>query len=568
MAYPTKPQPNQGLPLSCISATPNYASYQNPHTAQAENPYGYYIGTIYERMRELDSGEYETYRQDDGPYLRHIRYLAGHGWPQLRYLADFIDCSTVAIKSKVLVAEDKKERLQRHHVAVLDFGNERGVKCRKFKSPDSPQKLSEFLDSGSWPDERNLARLIVVEDLSSVVVEMLGSRYDINPQFFRGQLGDYTWFNTRDPWVETPALDSHLKSQSFLRFRYVQPRYLVDGESIKRARRQAGSFNVLRRIDFDTSNKVWADAEGSDVGLVRCSTSVWVRPNVSPDHGWLGVLLLDPTITEGFPLWGGYGNLHVPPGMNQYTHLAGKPSWNSTIDDFIYWVMSMNPDQLQTLDQDPEYITSAVYDFMACQWLLLFDYITTRLSQIEWEIESEPFRTLEGLDGTLQKFHPWRRRIPLYNNFIRSMLDLLEDRFLSPESTRAHWSKTTENVRHLLGRLEEVQNRADHVISVLTAVILIQESKKALTQTRDVSRITYLAFLFVPMSFVATFLSMNNNFPSGNNMVYWIYFVIALPLSGTALLLAYYWTRVEDLWKRTFGSPQDPRQVVGPMPKS
>lgn len=188
----------------------------------------------------------------------------------------------------VLVPEDREERLKRLHVAVLDFSDGHEIRCQKFKSPDSPQALSDFLDSSPWTDKRNSARLIVVEDLSSVVVELLGSRYDINPQFFRGQLGDYTWYNTRDAWVETPALDSLLKSQSFLRFRYVQPRYFEDDESIQKARRQAGSFNVLRRIDFDNSNKAWADAEGSHVGLVRCSTSVWVRPNKSEDQGWLG----------------------------------------------------------------------------------------------------------------------------------------------------------------------------------------------------------------------------------------------------------------------------------------
>lgn len=212
-------------------------------------------------------------------------------------------------------AKDKAERLKRLHVAVLDFNLEPGIRCQKF---DTPQRLSEFLDTAPRSDQRDSARLIVVEDLSSVAMELLGSRYDINPQFFRGHLGDYTWYNTRDPWVETPALDSHLKSQSFVHFRYVQPRYFQDDKSIKRAKWQARSFNVLRRIDFDTSNKAWADAEGSNIGLVRSSTSVWVRPNESQDQGWLGitidpvsiesrltvkgVLLLDPTVTEGYPL--------------------------------------------------------------------------------------------------------------------------------------------------------------------------------------------------------------------------------------------------------------------------
>lgn len=237
------------------------------------------------------------------------------------------------------------------------------------------------------------------------------------------------------------------------------------------------------------------------------------------------------------------------------------------MDDFIHWVESMNAEQRQTLKRDPEYITQPIYDFMTSQWLLLFSYVTTRLSQIECEVESENLRTVQGLDGTLQKFHPWRRRIPIYNNFIRSMLNLLENRFIMKDSTGVHWAKTMEDVRHLPRRLEEVQTRADKLISVLTAVLSIREIKKATTQTRAVTQITYLAFLFVPMSFVASFLSMNNNFPSGNSMVYWIYFVIALPLSGIAILLAYFWTSLEDLWRRIFGPDTDLRQPVGPMPK-
>lgn len=184
--------------------------------------------------------------------------------------------------------EVRAERFKRLHIAVLDFNLNTDIRCQKFRSP---QGLWRFLDSDPRSDNRDSARLIVVEDLSSIAIELLGWRYDINPQFFRSHLCDYTWYNTRDPWVETPALDSHLKSQSFVHFRYVQPRYFPDEESIERAKRQAGSFNVLRRIDFDTSNKAWADAEEGDIGLVRSSTSFWVRPKESQEQGWLGMTI-------------------------------------------------------------------------------------------------------------------------------------------------------------------------------------------------------------------------------------------------------------------------------------
>lgn len=39
----------------------------------------------------------------------------------------------------------------------------------------------------------------------------------------------------------------------------------------------------------------------------------------------------------------------------------------------------------------PEYTRAAVSDFITSPWLLLFDYVTTGLSQIEWEFEVEHF---------------------------------------------------------------------------------------------------------------------------------------------------------------------------------
>ena len=74
-------------------------------------------------------------------------------------------------------------------------------------------------------------------------------------------------------------------------FRYFQPRYFSDKTSIEGAKREAGSFNVLRRIEFDNTNKVWADAAGSDIGLVRSSTTLWIRPNETQSQAWLGMSL-------------------------------------------------------------------------------------------------------------------------------------------------------------------------------------------------------------------------------------------------------------------------------------
>jgi len=154
------------------------------------------------------------------PYLQCVKRLAICGWPQLLYLADFIECSTVPVKSRVLVGEDRAERLGRLDVAILDFD---GIEGTHHESFTTPHALSAFLDGPRPPDSNISARFIIIEDLSSALIEMLGSRFDIGPSFFRGQIGDYAWYNTRDPWVETPRLQTRIESQSFTHFRYIEP---------------------------------------------------------------------------------------------------------------------------------------------------------------------------------------------------------------------------------------------------------------------------------------------------------------------------------------------------------
>lgn len=136
-------------------------------------------------------------------------------------------------------------------------------------------------------------RLLVVQDLSTYMIEKLGSTFDIEPGFFRSHIGDYVWLNTRDPQAEIPDLEAFSIKSSYFSVQYVQPRYFENQGQLEQAKSQAESFNVLRRIDHDGRFKPWSDMPGSDIGLVRSKVSLWVRPNKSSNRGWLGEKL-DP----------------------------------------------------------------------------------------------------------------------------------------------------------------------------------------------------------------------------------------------------------------------------------
>lgn len=55
-------------------------------------------------------------------------------------------------------------------------------------------------------------RLFVVEDLSREVIETLGSKFDIDPSFFREHLVDYVWYNISKSIRQIPKTTSPGKS--------------------------------------------------------------------------------------------------------------------------------------------------------------------------------------------------------------------------------------------------------------------------------------------------------------------------------------------------------------------
>lgn len=121
------------------------------------------------------------------PYLSHIKSLIP-GWPHLRYLADFLEVSTVPTKWQFLNPSERAERAARINIASLDFSPGHETETCQISSI---KELDHFLNQP--PPARSEARLFVVEDLSRSVVEALGSTFDIDPQFFRAHICDYMW---------------------------------------------------------------------------------------------------------------------------------------------------------------------------------------------------------------------------------------------------------------------------------------------------------------------------------------------------------------------------------------
>jgi hypothetical protein len=212
------------------------------------------------------------------PYLAHVKRVA-RGWHHLGYLADWMEVTTAPPKWKHVPRDNRALRAARTRVAIVDFPTDPSGKPTR-TNVDSIQALQDVFNDPSYNHAPEHMRLFVLEDLSRDMIEEFGSRYDVDPAFWRGHISDYLWYNTRDPWVELDDLPHIKRERSFYNFHYMHPRYFNDEASYNRATLEAGRMNVLRRLDNDQTRVILLDTKEARICMVRSKASLWVQPSV------------------------------------------------------------------------------------------------------------------------------------------------------------------------------------------------------------------------------------------------------------------------------------------------
>jgi len=185
---------------------------------------------------------------------------------------------------------NRKERLSRTKLTRLDYHE--GSNKPKRKDITTSSQLKTTLDEQTKDDGQGKRqfRLFVVEDLSRDVIEMLGAHYDVEPAFFRDQIVDYAWYNTRDRWMDPPRLNVVARKQRWLQIRFATSRYFQDQISFKKGCDQFESFNVFRRVEDDINNTGIWDAAKAIVGLSRTRAAFWISKDESHVEGTIGMI--------------------------------------------------------------------------------------------------------------------------------------------------------------------------------------------------------------------------------------------------------------------------------------
>ncbi|KAK3617484.1 hypothetical protein LTR56_025247 [Elasticomyces elasticus] len=224
----------------------------------------------------------------------------------------------------------------------------------------------------------------------------------------------------------------------------------------------------------------------------------------------------------------------------------GDPAHKTLFEEVVHWSSIMTEKELEKVRSDPKSIGVPVFRLVLADWRLVLKYMATMLAKIEWEVLKPHWGENPGdFDASLGKLSPWIRNMPYYQGMIAEAIDRI---FQLPPDIRpfptpgdptqprpTHGLPSLLHDFHLVQRsMDASQRRFEFNQTKASNSINIEEARRAVQQNQNLARLTFLATIFIPLSFTSSFLSMSPDFEAATQTI-WMFFAIGVPLTIIAL---------------------------------
>ena len=245
----------------------------------------------------------------------------------------------------------------------------------------------------------------------------------------------------------------------------------------------------------------------------------------------------------------------------------------SIFDDIIwYWTSAASKEEVLAAESDAATGAWFLKKIVASMWNVFLEYIWARVSEFErslgaFEGGRSGQQRLNELSGTLDRVNFYRGRLAYY---VEEFEWSLQNLGITIDDLGNHDGK---DFFPILRRLRGCKGKMESLLSVVTGYLSVRQGEISLEQTKVtidqtkvsideshlLSKLTYLALIFVPLSYVASIFSMGGDFLPGASH-FWVYFATALP--ATTIIFVFAWL----LRARRLPEPE-PRTFQPPVPR-
>jgi hypothetical protein len=235
------------------------------------------------------------------------------------------------------------------------------------------------------------------------------------------------------------------------------------------------------------------------------------------------------------PFLGAYEDFNPPPAFSEYLEQREDGFRGGMFHDLqYYWSQNVpacfNP-------KDPSLQSLAYYPLriVAAEWVKYVAVMYHCIKQYEYQHDRLP--ELDQFNKDLRELQGWRRRSMISLGKIRSILRMLKSNEVVKGIKEQELGEIIEDFELIGLKLEDAGRRLENMLPVVMTLVQIADARRSFAETADISRLTVLALVFVPLTFVASLFSMNTETMPGSKD-FWVYFAVAVPVTLLVILVA------------------------------
>ncbi|KAH7076772.1 hypothetical protein BKA63DRAFT_510725 [Paraphoma chrysanthemicola] len=384
-------------------------------------------------------------------------------------------------------------------------------------------------------------RVLVLEDLTVGAIEVLGSELDLDPLFFAMHLHTLHRTGSKHQIPDEATLPSRLRSKNYINISYQRPVF-CEG-------REASGGKWVRDAAVDRKLVL---LRSTTIALAAHVLSIIV---VQRNDIWIALVLVDPPLggvhfqyghkdseehrvrLDIQPFLGLYEDFTDPPKFSEDWSRVLNTSRRSLLEDIIgYWERN-TPACFSPEEPSLEAIAYYPLRIVAAEWVKYVEVMQHCIKLYQYSDTQIP--TLDRINHDLRELQGWRLRSLNSQHKVQTVIRKLkvpQEATLHPR-THQVMEPIIEDFEVILSNMQAAGTRLENMLPVVTSFIQIIDARRSFAETANISRLTILALVFIPLSYVSSLFSMNpSNMPGSQH--FWVYFAVAIPVTLLVIIMA------------------------------
>lgn len=151
--------------------------------------------------------------------------------------------------------------------------------------------------------------------------------------------------------------------------------------------------------------------------------------------------------------------------------------------------------------------------------------------------DTEKNQYLGDFIGVMNEINKIRRRMNWFSHEMTTNLEVLDLVTDHPYRIPDHRAEDRDFIV-IRDKFLSYRKWSEKLLDITSAHLALMETEKSISDSKALSRLTILGSLFIPVSFVCSFFSMNGDFAVGATK-FWVYFAVTLPLVVAILVIVF-----------------------------